>query len=130
MAIPRGLLVLGVVILLVGFLVGYLIGGAGDDGASPATTGTKQEESQGGGGQQGEQQQGPSRRVACRQALDLSQQIVGAQDQLLANRRELVEAVLSEDAGLIAELTTQAEELRGRITSLQNQLDRKIRRCL
>ncbi|HKX25683.1 MAG TPA: hypothetical protein VJP08_05125, partial [Actinomycetota bacterium] len=91
----------------------------------------------GGGGGSGDQgggqgQGGGAGRTppACRQALSLSQQIVGAQNQLLANRAQVIEAVVAEDVALVEELNAASDELVARITSLQEELDQKIRRCL
>jgi hypothetical protein len=141
------LLVIAAGILLVGVLIGFLIGNAGDEG-QPAADRTEQGQGGGGGGQggggggqggggggnqgggQGQGGGGGRTPPACRQALSLSQQIVGAQNQLLANRAQLVEALVAEDAALIEELNADSDELVARIASLQEELDQKIRRCL
>jgi hypothetical protein len=143
--IPGSLLAIAAGILLVGILIGFLIGNAGDD-EPPAADRTEQGQGgggggggggQGGGGGGGDQgggqgQGGGAGRTppACRQALSLSQQIVGAQNQLLANRAQVVEAIVAEDAALVEELNAASDELVARITSLQEELDQKIRRCL
>jgi hypothetical protein len=56
--------------------------------------------------------------------------VVGAQDQLLANRAQVAEALLAEDATVIEELNAQSDELLSRIAGLREDLDRQIRRCL
>lgn len=146
---PGSLLAIAAGILLVGILIGFLIGNAGDD-EPPAADRTEQGQGGGGGGsgqgggggggqgggggnQGGDQGQGGGAGrtpPACRQALSLSQQIVGAQNQLLANRAQVVEALVAEDAALVEELNAASDELVARIASLQEELDQKIRRCL
>jgi hypothetical protein len=147
--IPGSLLAIAAGILLVGILIGFLIGNAGED-EPPTADRTEQGQGGGGGGggqggggggqggggggdQGGGQGQGGSAGrtpPACRQALSLSQQIVGAQNELLANRAQVVEAVVAEDAALVEELNGTSDELVARIASLQEELDQKIRRCL
>jgi hypothetical protein len=132
--IPSSLLIIAAVILVVGFLIGFLIGGLGGDDPAPAEDGTEQagqgQGSGGGGGGQGQGRRGGRRTAACREAVNLSQQIVGAQSQLLTNRGELTEAVLAEDTARIDQLNVQSDQLLGQIASLQEQLDRPLRRCL
>jgi hypothetical protein len=150
--IPGSLLAIAAGILLVGILIGFLIGNAGDD-EPPAADRTEQGQGGGGGGQGGggqggggqggggggggnqgggQDQGGGAGRTppACRQALSLSQQIVGAQNQLLANRAQLVEALVAEDAVLVEELNAASDELVAKVASLQEELDQRIRRCL
>jgi hypothetical protein len=144
--IPGSLLAIAAGILLVGILIGFLIGNAGDD-EPPAADRTEQGQGGGGGGGGGGGQGGGSgggdqgggqgqgggagrTPPACRQALSLSQQIVGAQNQLLANRAQLLEALVAEDAALVDELNAASDELVARIASLQEELDQRIRRCL
>jgi hypothetical protein len=150
--IPGSLLAIAAGILLVGILIGFLIGNAGDD-EPPAADRTEQSQGGGGGGGQGgggggqggggggggggnqsggQGQGGGAGRTppACRQALSLSQQIVGAQNQLLANRAQVVEALVADDVALVEELNAASDELVARIASLQEELDQKIRRCL
>jgi hypothetical protein len=136
--IPGSLLAIAAAILVVGLVVGFLIGRAADD-EPVARDRTEQGGDGGGGGQggggggggggaQGQRNRG-GRARACREALGLSQQIVGAQNQLVENRARLAEAVLGEDAGLIEELNAQADQLLQQITALQEQLTRPLRRC-
>jgi hypothetical protein len=56
--------------------------------------------------------------------------VVGAQTQLLANRGQLAEALVAEETALIEELNAQSDQLLAQIASLQEGLDRQIRRCL
>jgi hypothetical protein len=142
--IPGSLLAIALGILVVGLVIGFLVGRAGDE--EPAARDRTEQTGDGGGGGQGRQQggggggggggqqgggnRGGGRSRTCREALSLSQQIVGAQNQLLENRAQLTEALLAEDAGRIELLTTQSDQLLSRIGSLQDQLDRQLRRCL
>jgi hypothetical protein len=137
--IPGSLLAIAAGILVVGLVIGFLLGRAGDD-EPVARDRTEQGGGGGGGGGQGggggggggggqDQRNRRGRARACREALGLSQQIVGTQNQLVENRARLAEAVLSEDAGLIEELNAQADQLLGQITALQEQLTRPLRRC-
>jgi hypothetical protein len=135
--IPGSLLAIAAGILVLGLVIGFLIGRAGDDEpvARDRTEqggggggGGGQGGGGGGGGGQGQQNRG-GRARACREALSLSQQIVGTQNQLLENRGRLAEAVLGEDTGLIEELNAQSDQLLQQIASLQEQLTRPLRRC-
>lgn len=135
--IPRSLVLIAVGILVAGLVVGFLVGRASGPDDSPGEAAVEDSRGQrqggGGGGQGGGQQGGGQRRNAsraCRQALSLSQQVVGAQDQLLANRAQVAEALLAEDATMIEELNAQSDELLSRIAGLREDLDRQIRRCL
>jgi hypothetical protein len=138
--IPGGLIVVAVAILVLGLVIGFFIGRAGDDEPSARRDRTKQGGGGGGGGGQGKQKggggnqgnRGRGRRTprACREAISLSQQVVGTQNQLLLNRGELAEAVLADDTGRLDQLNAQSDELLARIASLQQQLDAQIRRCL
>jgi hypothetical protein len=137
--IPGGLIVVAVGILVLGLVIGFFIGRAGDD--EPARR-ERTEQGGGGGGGQGKQQgggggggnqgnQGRGRPVprACRDAITLSQQVVDTQNQLLTNRGELAEAVLADDTGRIDELNVQSDALVAQINSLQQQLEEQTRRC-
>jgi hypothetical protein len=138
--IPGGLIVVAVAILVLGLVIGFFIGRAGED--EPSARRDRTEQGGGGGGGQGKQQggggggnqgnRGRGRRAprACREAINLSQQVVGTQNQLLVNRGELAEAALADDTGRIDELNAQSDALVARINSLQQQLDDQIRRCL
>jgi hypothetical protein len=135
--IPRALVLIAVGILVAGLVVGFLLGRASgpdepsDDAAMEDSRG--QGQGGGGGGQGGGQEGGRRGRKAsraCRRALSLSQQVVGAQDQLLANRAQVAEALLAEDAATIEELNAQSDELLSRITTFREDLDKQIRRCL
>ncbi|HZB03514.1 MAG TPA: hypothetical protein VE737_04225, partial [Actinomycetota bacterium] len=141
--IPGGLIVVAVAILVLGLVIGFFIGRAGDDGPSARRDRTKQGGGGGGGGGQGMQKgggggggnqgnRGRGRRTprACREAITLSQQVVGTQNQLLTNRGQLAAAVLADDTGRIDLLNAQSDELLARIASLQQELDGQIRRCL
>jgi hypothetical protein len=141
--IPGGLIVVAVAILVLGLVIGFFIGQAGDDepsarrdrtkqggGGGGGGGGDKQKGGGGGGGNQGNRGRGRRTPRACREAITLSQQVVGTQNQLLANRGELATAVLADDTGRIDQLNAQSDELLARIASLQQQLDGQIRRCL
>lgn len=132
-AIPGGLLAAGIAILVAVFILGFVVRGLGEDDPAPGGDGTEQA-GQGGGGQGGGQdgQRRERRRAsrACRRALGLSQQVVGLQTQLLANRGQLSEALVAEETALIEELNAQSDQLLAQIASLQEGLDRQIRRCL
>jgi hypothetical protein len=131
--IPGGLLAAGIAVLVAVFLLGFVIGGLGDDDQAPAEDRTEQAgqgEGQGGGGQDGQRRERRRAARACRRALGLSQQVVGVQTQLLANRGQLPEALLADDKATIEELNAQSGQLLGQIASLQEDLDRQIRRCL
>jgi hypothetical protein len=142
--IPGGLIVVAVAILVLGLVIGFFIGRAGDDEPSARRDRTERGGGGGGGGGQGKQQGGGGgggnqgnrgrggRKTprACREAITLSQQVVGTQNQLLTNRGELAEAVLADDTGRIDQLNAQSDELLAQIASLQQQLDAQVRRCL
>jgi hypothetical protein len=134
-AIPGGLLAAGIAVLVAAFLLGFVVRGLGDDDPAPAGDGTEQAGQGGGGqgsggGQDGQRRERRRASRACRRALGLSQQVVGLQTQLLANRGQLAEALVAEDTPLIEELNAQSDQLLGQIASLQEGLDRQIRRCL
>jgi hypothetical protein len=124
--IAGGILVVG---LLLGFLVGRVTGPdqPSDEAAVEQNQGGK---GQGGGGQ-GNRGRGRRKATrACRRAVTLSQQVVGAQDQLLVNRGQFAEAVVADDAATLEELNAQSDQLLAQISSLREDLDRQIRRCL
>jgi hypothetical protein len=134
-AIPGGLLAAGIAILVAVFILGFVVRGLGDDDPAPAGDGTEQAGegggAQGGGGRQdGQRRERRRASRACRRALGLSQQVVGVQTQLLANRGQFAEALVAEDTALIEELNAQSDQLLAQIASLQEGLDRQIRRCL
>jgi hypothetical protein len=128
--IPGGLLVAGVVILAVGFLLGFLVGRAGTDDAPPAEERVEQD---GGGGEEGQGGAGRAarraRRMACRQAIDLGGQLVALQQQAMANQVALTEAVIAEDAERIGALTAAGEQFQAQIGQVQGQLDQAVQRC-
>jgi hypothetical protein len=134
MAIPRALLLIAAGILVAGLLIGFFVGRATGPDESPDQAAVEQDQGGGGGGQGqgqgGSGRQRRQRRQACREALSLSQQVVGAQNQLLENRGQFARAVVADDAALIEELNAQSDQLLGRIASLQTDLERQIRRCL
>jgi hypothetical protein len=120
-------------ILVAGLLLGFLVGRAtGPDEPSDeaAVEQNQGAEGQGGGGQGNRRQGRRKASRACRQALSLSQQVVGAQDQLLVNRGQLAEAAVAGDTATIEELNAQSDQLLAQIASLREDLDRRIRRCL
>jgi hypothetical protein len=142
--IPGGLIVVAVAILVLGLVIGFFIGRAGDDEPTARRDRTnqggggggggggqgKQKGGGGGGGNQGNRGRGRRTPRACREAITLSQQVVGTQNQLLTNRGELAKAALADDTGRIDQLNAQSDELLARIASLQQQLGGQIRRCL
>jgi hypothetical protein len=124
-------------ILVAGLLLGFLVGRAtgpdepSDQAAVEQNQGGKGQGSGQGGGGQGNRGQGRRKASrACRQALNLSQQVVGAQDQLLVNRGQFAEAAVAGDAATLEELNAQSDQLLAQIASLREDLDRQIRRCL
>ena len=131
--IPGGLIVAAVVILGLGFVLGFLVGRAGTDEAPPAD---ERVERNGGGGGQGEQGQGGGgraarreRRAACRQTIGLGGRLIELQRRALANQVALTEAVVAEDADRIGALTAAGEQLQTRIGRVQGRLDRAAQRC-
>jgi hypothetical protein len=128
--IPGGMIVAAVVILALGFLLGFLVGRAGTDDTPPAEERVEQ-----GGGQGEEEQAGGGRaarrerRMACRQAIDLGGQLIELQRQALANQVALTEAVIAEDAERIGALTATGEQLQTQIGQVQGQLDQAAQRC-
>ena len=134
-AIPGRLLAAGIAILVAVFLLGFVVRGLGEDDPAPAGDGTEQAGQGGGGqgsggGQDGQRRERRRAARACRRALGLSQQVVGVQTQLLANRGQLAEALVADETALIEELNTQSDQLLAQIATLQEGLDRQIRRCL
>lgn len=129
--IPGGLIVAAVVVLAVGFLLGFLVGRAGTDEAPPAEE--RVEQGGGGGGGQGEGGAGRAarreRREACRQARDLGAQLIALQQQALANQVSLTEAVIAEDAERIGALTATGEGLQAQIAQVQEQLTQASEGC-
>ena len=131
--LPRSLVLMAASILVAGLLLGFLVGRAtGPDEPSDeaAVEQNQGAEGQGGGGQGNRRQGRRKASRACRQALSLSQQVVGAQDQLLVNRGQLAEAAVAGDTATIEELNAQSDQLLAQIASLREDLDRRIRRCL
>lgn len=129
--IPGGLIVIAVLILVGGFLIGYLIGGAGEDEAQPARDRVEQEgeggqgEGQGGGGQRARRE----RRAACRERAQLQTALIDLQRQALANQVAVTEAVIAEDAEQIEVLTTAGEALQAQIGQTEGQVADAAGRC-
>lgn len=128
--IPGGLIVAAVVILGLGFVLGFLVGRAGTEDAPPVEERVEQD---GGGGEQGQGGGGRAarreRRAACRQAIDLGGQLVELQRQALANQVALTEAVIAEDAERIGTLTAAGEALQTQIGQAEGQLAEAVERC-
>jgi hypothetical protein len=128
--IPGGLIVVALVILLVGALVGFLIGRSGSDEVAPVRERVEQDGGGGGGGGQGEGRAARrERRQACRQAFDLSGQLIELQRQALANQVALTEAVIAEDAERIGTLTAAGEALQAQTAQIEGQLGEATARC-
>jgi hypothetical protein len=127
--IPGGLLAAGIAVLVAVFLLGFVIRGVVSDDPAPAEDPTEQA-GQGGGGQDGQRRERRRAFRACRRALSISQQVVGVQEQLLANRGQLTEAVLADDTATIEQLNAQSDQLLAQLDSLREGLPRQIRRCL
>jgi hypothetical protein len=134
-AIPGSLLLIAAGILVLGLVLGFFVGRATAPDEPSEQTAVEQGGGRGQGQGQGQGQGGGGgqrreRRQACREALSLSQQLVGAQNELLANRGQLAEAVAAGDATQIEELNAQADQLLARVASLQGDLEGQIQRCL
>jgi hypothetical protein len=128
--IPGGLIVVAVLILAVGFLIGFLVGGAGDDEAQPARDRVEQEGGGQGGGQGGGGQRARrERRAACREMAQLQTGLIDLQRQALANQVALTEAVIAEDPERIEALTTAGEALQAQIGQTEGQVADAAGRC-
>jgi hypothetical protein len=125
--IPGGLIVIAVLILAVGFVIGFLVGGSGDDQARPV----RERVEQGGGSDQGGGGR-PARRErlrACRELVDLQSGLIDLQRQALANQVALTEAVIAEDAEQIEALTAAGEALQAQVGQVEGQAAQAAEAC-
>jgi hypothetical protein len=127
--IPGGLILVAVLILAVGFGIGFLVGGAGDDQVPPARE--RAEEAGGGPAEDGDGGGPPrrGRRAACRRALNLGAELIELQRQALTNQAALTEAVIAGDSEQIETLTAAGEVHQAQIGEAEQRLAAPTERC-
>ncbi len=127
--IPGSLIVVGVVILAIGTVLGFLLGRAMSDEVVPGRERVERGDSGGGGGGGGDRAARRERRRACREVTDLQARLIDLQQRVVANQVALTEAVIAEDVERISALTATAEAFQARVEQRRAELVEAEERC-